>query len=222
MSAREQPRRPPRDLEVRVEATRCPYCHDAVRDAELQRARVCERCLSRHHRECWEERCASCQHPRALAAVIEQPARRGQATDRVLPIHVANLGYLACMVLAVMTVPLAFANGPPSDDAPPMLFLSLSGIATGFSLGMWALNTIHAVRTQASSSARGLALLSPCTGGMSGLVYYLVYVGPPWPTQGGGAGRRPGVDDEAPPPAPKSDAKSEPDATSKPAPPDPS
>lgn len=46
--------------DVRVEANRCPFCRDQV---EAEESVVCQDCLTRHHRPCWEEGsgCSSCR-----------------------------------------------------------------------------------------------------------------------------------------------------------------
>lgn len=211
MSAREQPpRRPPRDLEVRVEGTRCPYCHDAVRDDELQGARVCERCLSRHHRECWDGRCASCQHTTPLEAVAPRPAaaqpRVPFAGVRYPPgMKVFNLGYVTLMMLSTTLLPLVALTGSLDPDDPGLgmvVWAALIGLTTAFSLGMWAVNTLDAFRSRAPIGARLMAALSPLNGGISGFVYFLVF-----------ARGRPQPPADAPPtPAPRPDPKADPKA----------
>jgi hypothetical protein len=56
---------------------RCPYCHEGVERHEV--VSVCAACLSRHHRECWDElgRCGAC---RAGKALIEAAAPLSKAS----------------------------------------------------------------------------------------------------------------------------------------------
>jgi hypothetical protein len=58
---------PEKEVEVRGSPTRCPYCHDDCTSA--QKHSVCEACLARHHKSCWESHgsCATCSSTRRLA-----------------------------------------------------------------------------------------------------------------------------------------------------------
>ena len=60
-------------------ATRCPFCHDAC--AASEDVRVCSRCLTRHHADCWSEGhgCGSCGATEPLARVVEAEAAGGVA-----------------------------------------------------------------------------------------------------------------------------------------------
>lgn len=54
----------PRD-DVVVSASRCPFCHEAVKEREWV---ACAACLARHHEGCWTEsgRCATCRYETKL------------------------------------------------------------------------------------------------------------------------------------------------------------
>ena len=46
---------------VRVEAPRCPYCHDDVSPSDPEK-QACSICMTWHHQDCWAEHggCSSC------------------------------------------------------------------------------------------------------------------------------------------------------------------
>mgnify|MGYP004237515749 CR=1 FL=1 len=59
---------PSSESEAVVCAHRCPYCHTAA--APTRDAVACQRCLARHHGECWDEsgRCSACGSAKPLRA----------------------------------------------------------------------------------------------------------------------------------------------------------
>jgi hypothetical protein len=62
--------------DVRVGANRCPFCRDGVAPEESV---VCQGCLTRHHKPCWEEGsgCSSCQG----TSLLEPPRERLPEAD---------------------------------------------------------------------------------------------------------------------------------------------
>lgn len=73
------------DLDVVVAANRCPFCRDDVAATESV---ACVTCLTRHHRECWDEAgvCSSCGggerlEPRSAPAAEETLASFSQVSS---------------------------------------------------------------------------------------------------------------------------------------------
>jgi len=66
---------------VTASPTRCPYCHVGV---ETQRENwvVCQACLARHHRDCWQGACGSCQATVFLSPQTDSYTREGGAQPR--------------------------------------------------------------------------------------------------------------------------------------------
>jgi hypothetical protein len=167
-----------------IDATRCPFCHDQVRDDERAASRVCEACLARHHGECWEGACASCGGERALQ-VAEHGADRRFARVKAA----ASWGYLASFALFMVTLPIASALYPPQAD-PPLLAMLPMGLCAGLSMLMWALGSYDAILRRdrdpsLGTGAMSLAFLSPLTGGITGFAYFLLHGRRPLPPRGG-------------------------------------
>lgn len=64
-----------RELRIEQGPTRCPFCHESVA-VETEAWVACERCLARHHPDCWKEskNCASCGETRSLARDAREPS----------------------------------------------------------------------------------------------------------------------------------------------------
>lgn len=62
--------------DVRVGANRCPFCRD---DVATEESVVCQGCLTRHHKPCWEEGtgCGSCRG----TSLLEPASQHQQALD---------------------------------------------------------------------------------------------------------------------------------------------
>jgi len=69
--------------DLRVEQSRCPYCHDAVALSDPDR-RACLSCAAWHHDACWDEQggCAACELYDGSAA---KPATKAQARPAAPP-----------------------------------------------------------------------------------------------------------------------------------------
>jgi hypothetical protein len=160
------------DLRVEASPTRCPYCHDGVDQAELQRALVCQTCLSRHHAECWLDRCASCGSEQALGVVgATQTLERSPSLQRTL--HVVNWGWLVAFLIGLVLMPITHEVAPASRNPLfeiPLMLTSLLTIVAWFT-NLYDAGLHHRQRGAALVSA----FLGPCTGGMTGFCYYLVW-----------------------------------------------
>ncbi|MGE0713381.1 MAG: hypothetical protein AB7N76_35920 [Planctomycetota bacterium] len=91
--------------------TRCPYCHEGC-DAS-QDACACAECLSRHHRECWDESqgCSSCGANARLEAraaggpslaVVSTGPDYGEVLDAWLRLGGFYNGALALLTVGVL------------------------------------------------------------------------------------------------------------------------
>ena len=68
--------------------TRCPFCHDELREEELLAA--CRGCGARHHAGCWDEagRCGACGGARALRDEPPPASQGAVQPARVEPVRV--------------------------------------------------------------------------------------------------------------------------------------
>jgi hypothetical protein len=185
--------------EVRVEAspTRCPYCHASI--AAEPETVVCASCLSRHHKECWTDTCASCGRGQALAAV---PATEHRPWER--PMVWINRAWLASFVFVfvgtfVATMVSIAAGGITPKDEPPLWFMLATMLpmflSVAIALPMMLVNLIDAAarfqRDRRALLPLALAALGICTGGLTSFAYYFGWGWQPLP-----------ADPTAPPPTP--------------------
>ncbi|MBX3469931.1 MAG: hypothetical protein KF878_23900 [Planctomycetes bacterium] len=126
---------------------RCPFCHEDVRrgDAEV----VCDRCLARHHDDCWSEsaRCAACQnltaltHPRASAT--RSPGTMGVAAALGAVALAAGAWALHPLLrgssLSATTpmAPTAGASVVAVETAPPALQVTLEAAPASDVAATW-------------------------------------------------------------------------------------
>jgi len=110
----EPPQPPPERDDVKVNAHRCPYCHDDVAAAD---GVVCRDCLTRHHPACWDEaaKCSSCGSTTRLAT------ERPPLTDALITEALTARGYSEAEVAAHLAhrpqqFPCAAANCSARPD----------------------------------------------------------------------------------------------------------
>ena len=72
-------------LDISVNHSRCPYCHDVV--APTSEKTACDACMGWSHSECWTEHgaCAACGHQEANSKVLVAPAPQQEAAPRQAP-----------------------------------------------------------------------------------------------------------------------------------------
>lgn len=185
----------PLALRLAASPTRCPWCHGEVAAEQFAAALVCERCLSRHHADCWAGACASCAGDRPLGRPAQREARavglafgaaRGRTRGAAL-MAAASWGYLASFALCFLALIPAVWAVPPPDTAvgelPAALapFMTAILVTSGLSVLLWGLTAGDAAQRLARAPraehwlAFVVAAASPLTGGLSGLVYFLVW-----------------------------------------------
>ncbi len=179
----------PLALRLAASPTRCPYCHGELAAAQFAAALVCERCLSRHHADCWVDACASCAGDRPLGRPARPGARcpaRGRTPGAAL-MAAAGWGYLGSFALCFPAlIPALWALPPPTTEGgelPAALapFMTATLVTSGLSVLLWGLTTADAAQRLARAPrpdrwlAFAVAAASLLTGGLSGLVYFLVW-----------------------------------------------
>ena len=142
MGHHEQEREPAEREDVRVGGTRCPYCHDSVQPVASS-SRVCNRCLARHHTECWIElgSCGSCGSEESLSPTSPEelspaaPTREApqlQLPDWLLSEQRAGeslgLGVAATIASAIGVLPFWLAGS--TNDAFFMVPLCCGALAS--------------------------------------------------------------------------------------------
>ncbi len=177
----------PLELRLADSPTRCPYCHGELAAERFATALVCERCLSRHHADCWEGACASCAGDRALG----RPAARPTCREALMA--AASWSYLGSFALCFPAlIPAVWAGSSPraqGGELPAALapFMTAILVTSGLSVLLWGLTTCDAAHRLARGPrpdrwlAFVVAAVSPLTGGLSGLVYYFVWGQRPLP-----------------------------------------
>lgn len=197
------------DVRLRSSPTRCPYCHDEVREEEFEDAQVCLSCLARHHADCWVGSCAMCGTTRALGEAHTPTAVRPTYTPFKHYPTVMRWGNRLTIILFVLYFALMFVSIPVSaafglmDDPNstalpwPMIPGMVCGVFLALTLiPVTCLNFFDGViRCQRDAScgfvALSCVLLSICSGGLSGMAYYLRWGWQPLPAAKTTPRRRP-------------------------------
>ncbi len=175
--------------------TRCPYCHASVEEAELEASVVCERCLARHHRDCWSGSCASCSSPRQLVSVRARDAAEAAPAGERDRYETAkawiNRAWLASFLLCMLALPVAAVvdgvTGAVRDPpGPPMFAMAFVFLCALVTFPMFLVNFYDAaVRTSRDARAGPLPVivagLGLCSGGFSSFGYYLRWGWQPLP-----------------------------------------
>lgn len=178
-------------IRVDQSPTRCPYCHDGFDEAALERSVVCHACLSRHHSDCWEGSCASCQSARpltvgtpatiAVSAPRDASARR-TGFERVK--HWVNYGWLAsfllCFVALFVALILEAAAPPGPPREPPAIFMITTFLCALSVFPLVVVNTMDAAARKAHDEDFGvgpglLALGGLLSAGFTSFAYHLVW-----------------------------------------------
>lgn len=185
--------------EVRVEQSpaRCPYCHDGFEEAELEASVVCQRCLSRHHEDCWNGCCASCQAGRPLALVAAvRPVTT--VSPHELRKRWVNRAWLASFLLCMIAGFLGAWLDVPAQQEMPLYVMVTMLLCAVICLPLVAVNTYDAFVRRARDPSTGtlpiaVAALGLCSGGLSSFAYYLRWGWQPLPdAPQPPASRRPG------------------------------
>lgn len=111
--------------DVRLAATRCPYCHDDVHPEAQTGASTdepvvaCERCLTRHHDACWDEsrRCGACGGRRRLRRGRARAAEGPGDAPRILAGGAAIMGLVLVIALGFHHVATAARARADADAA---------------------------------------------------------------------------------------------------------
>ncbi|MEZ0231072.1 MAG: hypothetical protein ACAI25_20825 [Planctomycetota bacterium] len=170
-------------VKVEQSPTRCPYCHADLEEKDLEAAVVCQRCLSRHHSDCWVGGCASCKTTKALAPTSEVASSGDANATYERTKRFVNRAYGLSLLLLIPAAMIASASSPDVElliQATLVTVLVASGIAVLFLNGVDAI-----VRKSRDPSTEWLAVfvafLGVFTGSFASFAYYLRWGREPLP-----------------------------------------
>ncbi len=170
--------------QVRVEQspTRCPYCHADLEEKDLEAAVVCQRCLSRHHSECWLGGCASCKTTQALAPATRPPSSGDPTAGYERAKRFINRAF-AVSVFLILPASMIMMAAPHLEWLVTPLIVGLC-VITGLSSFVVAVYDVIVRKMRDPRTewlAVAVAFLGACTGGFASFAYYLRWGREPLP-----------------------------------------
>jgi hypothetical protein len=161
--------------------TRCPYCHEQIEPAEFDDCVVCESCLSRHHADCWEGRCASCKTTAVLVLLRAAPLQQATWNRYELAKRWLNRAWAATVLGFLASGALALATSNSLCTASTGAAVVLAYVFLGLWGPLFALNLADAVaRWRRSADTGFLPVVVALTGAVLGIASFAYYLGWGW------------------------------------------